>query len=48
MQKAMNFNDAPIVSFKGNDYRNHFWYMSKDEAISIMHKSNQNEKPGLL
>ena len=27
MQKAMNVNDAAIVSFKGNDYRIHIWYM---------------------
>ena len=24
MQKAMNFNDAAIVSIKGSDYRIHF------------------------
>ena len=48
MQKAMDFNDVAIVSIKGNDYRIHFWYMSKDEAISIMHNSNLNEKTGLL
>ena len=44
MQKAMNFNDVAIVSIKVNDYRIHFWYMSKDElAISIMHNSILNE-----
>ena len=48
MQKAMNFNDVAIVSIKGNDYRIHFWDMSKDEAISIMHDSKLNEKTGLL
>ena len=48
MQKAMNFNDVAIVSIKENDYRIHFWYMSKDEAISIMHNSSLNEKTGLL
>ena len=48
MQKAMNFNDVAIVSIKRNDYRIHFWYMSKDEAISIMHNSSLNEKTGLL
>ena len=30
----MNFNDAAIVSIKGSDYRIHFWYMSKNDAIS--------------
>ena len=44
MQKAMNFNDVAIVSIKGNDYRIHFWYMSKDDAINIMNNSNLNEK----
>ena len=53
MQKAMNFNDVVIVSIKGNDYRIHFWYMSKHDAISVMKNSDLNaiplnEKPGLL
>ena len=48
MQKAMNFNDVVIVSTEGNYYKIHFWYMSKDDAISIMHNSNLNEKTGLL
>ena len=48
MQKAMNFNDVAIVSIKGNDYRIHFWYMSKDEAISIMHNSSLNEKTVII
>ena len=47
MQKAINFNDAAIVSVKGSDYRIHFWYMSKDDAISIMNNSNLNEKMGV-
>ena len=48
MQKAMSFNDVAIVSVKGNDYRIHFWYMSKDDAISIMHNSNLIAKKGTL
>ena len=48
MQKAMNFNDAASVSIKGNDYRIHFWYMSKNDAINIMKHSNLNEKTGSL
>ena len=48
MQKATNFNDVGIISIKENDYRIPFWYMSKDEAISIMHNSSLNEKTGLL
>ena len=39
MQKAMNFNDVAIVSAKGSDYKIHFWYMSKDDAINIMNNS---------
>ena len=48
MQKAMNFNDVVIGSIKGNDYRIHFWYMSKDDSISIMHNSSLNDKTGVL
>ena len=44
MQKAINFNDVAIVSIKGNDYRIHFWYMNKDDAISIMNNSNLSER----
>ena len=36
MQKAMNFNDVAIVSIKGSDYRIHFWYMSKSDAINLL------------
>ena len=48
VQKAMSFNDVAIVSIKGSDYRIHFWYMSKDDAISIMHNSNLSDKTGTL
>ena len=48
IQKAMNFNDVAIVSVKGNDYRIHFWYTSKNDAISIMHNSNLIDKKGTL
>ena len=44
MQKAMNFKNVAIVSIKGNDYRIHFWYMSKTDAISLMTNSNLNDK----
>ena len=43
MQKAMNFNNVAIISVKESDYRIHFWYMSKNDAISIMNKSNMND-----
>ena len=42
------FSDVAIVSIKGNDYRIHFWYMSKYDAINIMKNSNLNEKTGSL
>ena len=48
MQKAMSFNDVAIVSIKGSGYRIHFWYMSKDDAKSIIHSSNLNDKAGTL
>ena len=44
IQKAMNFNDAGILSVKGSDNRIHLWHMSKDDAINIMKNSNLNEK----
>ena len=35
MLKAMNFNDVIVVTVKWNDYRIHFLYISKDEAINV-------------
>ena len=48
MQKAMGFIDIAIVSIKDIDYRIQFWYMSKDDAISIMHNSNLIDKKSFL
>ena len=48
IQIAINFNDVAIVSTKENDYRIHFWYMSKDDAICIINNSSLNEKTGSL
>ena len=48
MQNAMNFNDVAIVSVRRNDYRIHFRYMGKDDAINIMEMSDVNEKSELL
>ena len=48
IQKAMNFNDIAIVSIKESDYRNHVWYVSKNDAINIMNNSNLNDKSGVL
>ena len=44
----MYFNDVAIVSINGNDYRIHFWYMNKDDAISTMNNSSLNEETGVL
>ena len=44
MQKAINFNDVAIISVKGSDYRIHFWYLSKVDAINIMNNFNLNKK----
>ena len=40
----MIFNDVAIVSIKGNDYRNNFWYLSKNDAIVLMTDSNLKDK----
>ena len=48
MQKAISFNDVAIVYVKGSAYRIRFWYMSKDDAISIMSNSNLADKKGVL
>ena len=48
MQRAMSFNDVAIVYVKGSACRIHFWYMSKDDAVSIMNNSNLVDKKGIL
>ena len=48
MQKPMSFNDDAIVYVKGSAYRIHFWYMSKDDAKSIVNNSNLIDKMGVL
>ena len=48
MQKAMGFNNIAIVYVKGNAYRIHFWYMSKDDPINIMNGSNWVDKRDVL
>ena len=44
----MSFNNAAVVFVKGNAYRTHFWYMSKDDAINIMNGSNLIDRSGVL
>ena len=46
MQKAISFNDVAVVYVKESAYRIHFWYMSKDDAISIINNSNLVHKLG--
>ena len=48
MQKAKNFNDIAMVYVKENAYRIHFWYMNKNDAISIMKNSNLIDKNSVL
>ena len=48
MQKVVSFNNIAIVYIKGNAYRIHFWYMSKDDAINIMNNSSLIDKMGVL
>ena len=44
MQKTISFYDFATVYVKGSAYRIHFWYMSKNDAISIMNNSNLIDK----
>ena len=48
MKKAMSFNNIAMVYVKGNSYRIHFWYMSKNDAINIMDGSNFIDKIGVF
>ena len=48
MQKAISFNDVAIVYVEGSAYRIHFWYISKNDAISIMNNSDLIDKMGVL
>ena len=48
IQKAMSFNDIAIVYVKGSAYRIRFWYMSKNDTISIMDNSNLVDQNSVL
>ena len=43
-KKKKNFNDVAIVSIKGSDYRIHFWYMNKNDAINLLNNSVLHNK----
>ena len=47
LQKAMHFN-VTTVSVKENEYRNDFWYISKDKAINTMKHFDLSQKNGPL
>ena len=44
----MSFTDFAIISVKGDDYRIHFWYMSKDDAINIIKYFDLKEKEWII
>ena len=48
MLKAISFENVAIVSIKGNDCRIHFYYISKNDAITLMTNSNLDDKNGVL
>ena len=48
MQKAMSFNNVAIVYVKRSAFRINFWYMRKDDAISILNNSIFIDKKGVL
>ena len=48
MQNAVSFKNVAVVSVKGNDYRIHFCYVSKNDAITLMTNSNLNNENGVL
>ena len=44
MMKAVSFNDVAVVSVKGNGYRIHFCFMSKNDAINLLNNSVLSNK----
>ena len=44
MIKAVIFNDVAIVSVKGNNYRIHFPFISKNDAINLLNSSVLSDK----
>ena len=44
----MDFNDVAVVSVKGNDYRIHFWFMTKNDAINLLNNSVLDNKGVVL
>ena len=44
MQKAVSCNNVVVVSAKGIDYRIHFCFMSKNDAINLLNDSVLSNK----
>ena len=44
MMKATRFNDVAVASIKGSDYRIHFCFMSKNDAINLLNNSVLSNK----
>ena len=44
MMKAVTFNDVAVVSVKESDYRFHFCFMSKSDAINLLNSSVLSNK----
>ena len=42
--KTVSIKNLSIAYFKRNTYRIHFWNISQDDAINIMHNSNLIDK----
>ena len=46
--KIVSIKNLAIAYSRENIYEIHFWNMSKDDAINIMHNSNFIDKKGVL
>lgn len=44
MQKGTRFNDFAIVYLRRNDYKTHFWNISKDEIVILLKNSDLNKE----
>ena len=44
MQKAVSFNNVDVASAKESDYRIHFCFMSKNDAINLLNNSVLSNK----
>ena len=44
MQKTVSFNIVAVVSVKESDYRIHFCFMSKNDAINLLNNSVLSNK----